>query len=122
MIRLLRQIGASTKTKLKHEPKTASKVRKKKSTYHLKRGGMKNGRWRGTRNFGTTRGIQLHQAARRMTQRGDDPISLYTSSSGRLMDSSAAGARFSGRRILKNTTNPYKGPPSVRQRNTYGWP
>ena len=75
---------------------------------------MTGGKWRGTKNVGTTRGIQVHQAARRMRQRGDDPISLYTSSSGKLMDSSAAGARFSGRRILRNTTNPYKGPPSRR--------
>ena len=110
MIKLLRQLGSTVGKKLVHDPKLAAKVRSQKSTFHLGKGGFKGGKWRGTKNVGTGRGITANMAAKRMKQRGDNPISLYTSSSGRHLDSSEASARFAGRRIMRSTVNPYMGP------------
>ena len=121
MIKLLRALGRS-RSKLKHSPKTAAKARKKKSTYHLHtHGGMKYPR----QSQGKARkrwelpNITVDAAAKRMRQRGDNPMDLYTSSSGGAMDSMAASARFIGRRKLGRTSNPFTGPAGRRKSNIY---
>lgn len=121
MIKLLRQLNVKTGSKLKYSPKTAAKVRAKKSTFHLKRGGWKN--VKPQTGYNPHRSLDVNIAAKRMKQRGESASPLYTSSSGRQMDSSAASARFVGRRKLKTTVDPYmgskKGPKGVFK---FGWP
>ena len=85
------------------DSKLTAKVRATKSTYHLNKGGFKDGKAIHSMKRSS---ITANQAAKRMKQRGDDSSSLYTSSSGKKMDSSQADARFAGRRKLKSTTNP----------------
>ena len=123
MIKLLRAIGRS-KSKLKHSPKTAAKARKKKSTYHLHtHGGSRRAKTEGRQGKARKRwelpNITVDAAAKRMRQRGDNPMDLYTSSSGGAMDSMAASARFIGRRKLGRTSNPFTGPAGRRKSNIY---
>tara|TARA_Y100000310_G_C20286865_1_gene625289 strand:- start:197 stop:625 length:429 start_codon:yes stop_codon:yes gene_type:complete len=121
MIKLLRQLNLKTGSKLKHSPKTAAKVRAKKSTFHLKRGGFKGGKPQ--TGYNPHRTLDVNIAARRMRQRGENVAPLYTSSSGRRMDSSGASARFAGRRRLKTDVDPYMGPNSGSKGVfKFGWP
>jgi len=101
----IKEVKKAKKSLKSQNPKLASKVRGKKSTYHLKRAGWKGGK---PKPGLTPRHQQLDSniAAKRMKQRGESASPLFTSSSGKRLDSSEASARFAGRRRLKSDVNP----------------